>query len=415
MALEPVNLGHKVWTRIIGYLDDTTLLNFITVHKSLSPLAIEVLYKRRCCRNQIYRLPGETWKEAFADLANRVFWNKWEPMKNVIFCAERNCERFGFVGENDVIVTSFDLLEKFVRHFKLEHSAPELAGKKVWLIRHGELLVVWLPPLHTIKIYEVNTTQLIHSQTFTKPQTPVNGCLLYDERCKLFNAYDQSVHYADVNGDIQKVFYKENGEHLIFYHDGGALRVYNCATEKMREEISTQDSQCQLLKGTNEVMTIHGRYGFRDDRSHKKAEIYDVRSGSDPVCFIDLPRRSSILEACPGLLVKVPGPREVQSTREYMMYSSWPTGKWARVLKPIDQIYDGPPGTWLKLVEESENLVWLTALRPHGETLKTQKLLYFEVFRGRVVCKAMDRTLSTERPHYFHELYRELRNTVRET
>uniref|UniRef100_A0A1I7SDJ2 DUF4915 domain-containing protein n=1 Tax=Bursaphelenchus xylophilus TaxID=6326 RepID=A0A1I7SDJ2_BURXY len=268
------------------------------VNQNMDNWTAEEIYKQRCLRNQIFRLPNETWQQAFEQLGNRVFWS--EIAANVKFCGDKDTEKFCVVGENDVIVCSFDNPQQHYSFIELDFSKDELEGKEVYLLKRGELVNVWLPKIQTINSYDVATSKRIFSQKFSNKCYVADGSV-YDIRAQqLFNGYNQEILNVRTEATLKCVRYDPDGHHFFsFLSQQGAYTLFNSGEELFRQRLYNA-SEFAVLRDLDFVLIL--RPNDEEDCTvaqptspPKSLEIYDARFKTTPIRSFDLPSAENFL------------------------------------------------------------------------------------------------------------------------
>uniref|UniRef100_A0A1I7SDJ1 Uncharacterized protein n=1 Tax=Bursaphelenchus xylophilus TaxID=6326 RepID=A0A1I7SDJ1_BURXY len=259
-------LDYFIWKRIFDDCDYETLVNVGLTNLFFTKLVAERVYKHRCVKNQVYRLRGETWKEAFKDLPNRVTWEDDDMYSRVQFCREDGTDRFLYVGDDHVVVTSFDKPMKFIRFLSMK-SHPR-RNWAVSLIKKGELIVscffYWYGP-KTVQVYSVKAGKYIFTKRFSWYVSCANGAAYDKDAGVLFNGYDQSLTDVDIDGDLKDAVYGQH-QHL-FYFKGPKVELleYNAMSSEIQRRIELGVGFATLDWSKYLVVHSYGRLQARED------------------------------------------------------------------------------------------------------------------------------------------------------
>ncbi|CAD5229962.1 unnamed protein product [Bursaphelenchus xylophilus] len=389
-------LDYFIWKRIFDDCDYETLVNVGLTNLFFTKLVAERVYKHRCVKNQVYRLRGETWKEAFKDLPNRVTWEDDDMYSRVQFCREDGTDRFLYVGDDHVVVTSFDKPMKFIRFLSMK-SHPR-RNWAVSLIKKGELIVscffYWYGP-KTVQVYSVKAGKYIFTKRFSWYVSCANGAAYDKDAGVLFNGYDQSLTDVDIDGDLKDAVYGQH-QHL-FYFKGPKVELleYNAMSSEIQRRIELGVGFATLDWSKYLVVHSYGRLQAREDGEDRASkmkkevlEIYETNS-SVPALTIDLPPSRWFMEVCPGVVARFPKFKDENDN--YALFTRNLQGHWSPLSKPFKEVYSGRKGLFRKARAAANNLVWVVDPLERPKPFLTWDLVYFENLNGELFCKRYKR------------------------
>ncbi|CAD5230332.1 unnamed protein product [Bursaphelenchus xylophilus] len=293
----------ETWIRIIEHADAQSQVELLKAIKILQRFvsAEELKYRRLCFRNHIYRLKGETWKEAFESLGSRALVypkiaNSWDlKSTKVLFCDDSDTGRFALADDCSAVVTSFDLGANYRKLIAFKY--PLGVFGETSLISQGDRIVCYHPQPGVVCFYDVDREKLVRETPFpTEGTLFCNGSLLNLQTSTFLNGFDMTtkrLHGAEIDSAEAenctfKCVYRKEGDHRFILEnvDNGTYTIFD-TDGKILKELSESKSVSlrQLYVRYGQIMTIsRTENGNSTDLS---LVVCDERTGESTLSITD--------------------------------------------------------------------------------------------------------------------------------
>ncbi|CAD5225952.1 unnamed protein product [Bursaphelenchus xylophilus] len=150
-------LTADIWRNITDECADLNVISSLSMSNSFFYYIMKpsLDYKKLCLDNQLCRLPGESWFQACNQLHHLYHIN---ACGRFIYC--KDSDRFGLVFETFILITGFDLSEKYLKYIPITSRIL-----MVNLINRGKTLVLQHMDSLTIKFIDIDSNTVIHTVT----------------------------------------------------------------------------------------------------------------------------------------------------------------------------------------------------------------------------------------------------------
>ncbi|CAD5226337.1 unnamed protein product [Bursaphelenchus okinawaensis] len=388
-------------------------------NKILNKLAdqkIEYLLKMTCCRNQIYKKIGESWGEALGNFHNRalmkddILQTKFKttfhilsPNVKILFSNYDDTDRFAYLEERRVIVTSFDVSSQYLQTVDLGERLDFGDNEHVYLLDHGHIIVIWNKSHFTLNTYNIDTNKQISTKKFWLNCLESHGSVYDPRAATVYLAYDQREIKVQIQQNTVNFYcwYRDNGDHYLGFLTHDSLTVYNVISHKSWYIPNIlQKVTVRFIPKAKTLRFIGGAQSLH----HLDNEQVDSVSCKQGECIYEL--TDDIL-----YVQKDCNQNSTANFPETVFIYNDTFNDWVEVKHNLNQINKQKcEGKLQKGIRECRNILYNTT-----QDGKVSHWLYIERTNDEVKCTIKKNTRNPhDDHHYYLKLYDKLRKQIRD-